>query len=176
MVITLTSVQIPLHAWPYYKCYTNIVFPAINDRTSEYNKNMKSRFDAKKIIKEPFPEGAMVMICESKRQGALQAKYSGPYKILRWTRGGAYELLNPLGKHHPTKVSPDLIKCIDGIDDINLTGVFEVAYIINHLDLPKDHEYLVHRKGYSSQQDSWEPVDIQWKTLHCGILEMHEAQ
>ena len=65
-----------------YDQITNIVFPAINDRTSEYNKNMKSRFDAKKIIKEPFPEGTMVMIHKSKCQGALQVKYSGPYKIL----------------------------------------------------------------------------------------------
>ena len=61
----------------------NIVFPAINDRTSEYNKRMKDRFDGKKIIKETFPDGAMVMIRESKQLGAMQAKYSGPYKILR---------------------------------------------------------------------------------------------
>jgi hypothetical protein len=142
-----------------YDKITNIVFPAINDRTSEYNKHMKQRFDAKKVIKEPFPEGAMVMIRENKRQGALQAKYSGPYKILRRTKGGSYELLNPLGKHHPTKVSPDLIKRIDGVDNIDPTGSFEVATILDHRGTPKNREYLVRWKGYSNQHDSWEPVD-----------------
>ena len=123
---------------------TNIVFPAINDCTSEYNQSMKKHFDGKKIIKEPFPEGAMVMIQESKCLGSMQAKYSGPYKVLRQTRGGAYELLNPLGKCHPTKVSSDLIKCIDGADNIDLTGSFEVAKILDHCGNPKDQEYLVH--------------------------------
>ena len=66
----------------HHEKIAKIVFPAINDRTAAYNKQMKERFDGKKIIKERFPDGTMVMIRESKRLGAMQAKYSGPFKVL----------------------------------------------------------------------------------------------
>jgi transposase InsO family protein len=75
-----------------YKAITQIVFPAINDRTSESNNRLKTRFDSHHIIKEAFPDGAMVMLINQHRSGSMAAKYVGPFKVLRKTRGGSYVL------------------------------------------------------------------------------------
>ena len=68
-----------------------IVLPTINERTNSVNEGRKKKFDKEKTFTE-FTKGDQVMVRVRDEQGKLDAKYEGPYTIVRKNKGDAYAL------------------------------------------------------------------------------------
>ncbi|GJJ71582.1 hypothetical protein EMPS_03932 [Entomortierella parvispora] len=60
---------------------TNIVFPAISEKSKASQKQMVDKFNRSHHITE-FPVGSFVMTKDMEATGSLDARYDGPYKVL----------------------------------------------------------------------------------------------
>lgn len=100
----------------------------------------------------------------------LSDRYIGPYQVTRVMSSGlAFELdLPPSLKQHnvfpisslePFHGTDESARSARRRDDVDETDVaFEVDAILNHRGPPDDREFLIHWKGYPSDEDSWEPL------------------
>ena len=99
----------------------------------------------------------------------MQPAFTGPFKVLRCTRGGSYQLLNTLNELHPTKVPPSHIKLIShkaGFINKAAENPFEVLKVVDHRGAGANVEYRVRWKGYSAQDDTWQKV-VDFNSTNC---------
>ena len=66
-----------------------LVFPTINEVTTQYQAKMKRQFGQRfaNLIIDEYPVGAYVMVKPDFRHNKTESRYEGPYKIMRKTRG-----------------------------------------------------------------------------------------
>ena len=98
--------------------------------------------------------------------GTLEHDYIGPYMIESKNRTGAITLIASNGTPLPRLVRPNQLKFVSHFSPNFKQDVFEVESIVDHRGEGENREYKVHWKGYSSEEDTWEPVsnlfDAEW--------------
>ena len=98
--------------------------------------------------------------------GTFEAQYVGPYMIESKNRMGAITLVTPQGTPLPRLVRPNQLKFVSHFNPEFKENVWEVDRIVNHRGEGDNREYKVHWKGYSCDEDTWEPVsnlfDAEW--------------
>jgi hypothetical protein len=137
---------------------SDVLFPAVEDRLlGRAARAIQDFARSNRILKDPFPIGSYVMILDPTRTKKTNPVYEGPYKILRRTRGGSYQLLDHDQQLYQRSVAPAQMKLVSK-DPSQDPLSFVVDRIVNHKGPASRREYLVRWKGRPASEDSWEPV------------------
>ncbi|EIE80560.1 hypothetical protein RO3G_05265 [Rhizopus delemar RA 99-880] len=162
---------------------SQVVFPAIQDRTDLYTKRQKEKADSKNR-QSIFPEGSYVMVRDREQYNSLSPVYKGPYRVVRQVQGGAYILRDVDETLMSRNYSPEELKLISQDEIIPKDELYEIEAIINHRGEPGNREYLVRWKNYSKDDDSWltaeaftdpESINIYWRKLGKSINQNDEV-
>ena len=124
----------------------NIIFPAITAKSQAAAANRAKKFNASHRLVD-FKPLSHVMIGEI-RDHALAAPFTGPYIVIRKTKGGSYELADSKNNILPRKYAPSQLKLISEPVQTRQVG------ILNHRDTPT-REYLVRWSDYPASPDTW---------------------
>ena len=144
---------------------TKVVFPAASERAKVTQQKMVDKFNAT-VLHNIFADGAIVMALDPIRGNKLDAKYEGPYTVVKQDCNGAYTLRDATGTILERKYAASQLKLVlaDALDP----NAYTVGSILNHRNPNKDrpeHEYLVHWKGYDNPKDhTWEPYSHFFET------------
>jgi transposase InsO family protein len=137
----------------------DLVFPGIDHLSTQQQHVMKDQFDTKhSVAPVRFPAGSYVMAFDPRSNQALAAKYEGPFKVMRRTKGGAYTLQDRTGSILPRDYAPSQLKLIAQAP-LNNGPSYEVESIIDHHGQGADTRYLVKWRGFDASYNSWEPYD-----------------
>ena len=156
----------------------SIVFPSIRERRNEYNANMARQFN-KSHRMVSFPIGSYVMARDPTRENKLSPIYEGPFRVVKRTRGGSYQLMDHDGTLLARAHAPFQLVSVPGpalppLISESAANIFIVESIIDHRRHGRSYEYLVSWKGFDPTHNSWEPAvnffDIQvitnyWKSI-----------
>jgi transposase InsO family protein len=147
-----------------------VVYPSIAERVA-----LQKTFMAKRMNRRTrainYRKGDIVMLKRHERVmnqpiGTLEHEYIGPYMIESKNRTGAITLIASNGTPLPRLVRPNQLKFVSHFSPNFKQDVFEVDAIVDHRGEGDNREYKVHWKGYSSDEDTWEPVsnlfDSEW--------------
>ena len=134
----------------------NVIYPAVSSLTDFKNAQMKSTFnETHKIIPEFKPE-SWVMIKNVTKSGKSEPSYEGPFKVIRRNTGGAYILQDKTGALLNRNIPASQMRAILVQDDDDDES-YVVEAIIDHRGPANKREFLVKWRGYSSEENSWEP-------------------
>ncbi|KAG0317321.1 hypothetical protein BG000_004577 [Podila horticola] len=140
-----------------HEYFTNMVFPAVAEGSSSYQQTMAKQFNRSHKIVD-FPKGSFVMARHEESTGALEAKYEGPFMVVRRTARGSYVLRDNLQQILARNYSPDQLKMVVPLtDDITVKPrSYEIEKIVGH-DLGSEGEmlYQVKWKGYDESWNDW---------------------
>ena len=140
----------------------SLIYPAVSDRIKSGKDKMMQALNKHRrlLLPSSFSTGSTVMIIDPQRNNKFEPKYIGPYTIVRRSHGGAYVLKDPTGDLLDRKVPPDQIKLVSKSRRRvnNDHPIFVVEKIISHRGSAESYEYLVHWKGYSEDENTWEPA------------------
>jgi transposase InsO family protein len=132
---------------------TNIVFPAISEKSKASQKQMIEKFNRSHHITE-FPAGSFVMIKDMEATGALDAPYDGPFKVVRRSTHGTYVLRDTMNRLLARNYAPEQLKLAFSVEDPNApVDSHEVERIVGHRTTAEGETvYMVKWTGYD---DSW---------------------
>ena len=132
------------------KYLTSVVYPAIHDQIDSVNKSRAKLFEKHHNIinNDSFKPGSMVMIMDELRQSKSAPKYTGPFKVVRRNKGGAYILLGPDGTEY--KRPPQFLKQVSPTMPFNPSSV--VKTIVSQRKVNRQMYYLV----------QWEDGETEW--------------
>jgi hypothetical protein len=133
---------------------SNIVFPAIKERTDVYNRMMKDQFDKKHRLVD-IPVGSFVVVRKKGIQKSLAPIYEGPYEVVRKTDRNNYTLKDELGLLLPREYTPSELKLVSQDAVIAKEDVYEFDAIVDHRGEPGNREYKIRWKNYTAADDSW---------------------
>jgi transposase InsO family protein len=135
-----------------------VVFPAIRAKVESYNQKMAKQHDdrVKIITEDNFPPASMVMI-SNKTAKTGEPTFLGPYQVLRRTQGGAYQLQDQAGNLLSRDVPSSQLKPAQEAS-LPAEPSFEVEAVVNHRSKGKNIRYLVKWRGYTDQDNTWEPL------------------
>jgi hypothetical protein len=139
----------------------SLIYPAILDRTMVSKNKMIKALDSKRrlLTSNSFPVGAIVMLRDPLRQNKFEAKYIGPYSIVRRTRNGNYQLKDGTGDFLERHIPPDQLKLVSKKPRKQDTEEQEyvVQYIVNHRGQTGAYEYETKFKGFPVPE--WIPAE-----------------
>lgn len=132
-----------------------VIYPSIRTLSNNNREKAKQHFEATHRIITDIPNGALVMTLPSTIGGKGEAKYEGPYTVIKRSKGGAYTLLDSDKRILSRKYAPSQLKILTG-DDIDMSQTYEINRILRHRkDEKGSYEYLVSWKGYDDKANSW---------------------
>jgi transposase InsO family protein len=138
---------------------SDVVYPAIKNRTDAYNKIMKDQFDKNHRIIH-IPVGSFVVVRKKGIQKALAPVYEGPYEVIRKTDHNNYTLRDELGVLLPREYTPSELKLVSQDAIVSKEEVYEFDAIVAHRGEPGKREYKVRWKNYTAADDSWITADM----------------
>lgn len=162
---------------------SDIVFPAIKERTDVYNKMMKDQFDRKHRLVN-IPVGSFVVVRKKGIQKSLAPVYEGPYQVVRKTDRNNYTLKDELGLLLPREYTPSEMKLVSQDAVIAKEDIYEFDAIVDHRGEPGSREYKIRWKNYTAADDSWITADMftdtqaivnYWKSVK-GAVPKEDAQ
>ena len=162
--------------------FNNYTIPEIRNQIIKTQEKDNEQFKRKhRILKDPFPIGAKVMIknIENKRR-KTDAKYEGPFYVQGYTTNGSYILTDRTGSILSRNLPTSQIKLI--ANETNKSDenkdIYEVQAVINHREVePNGIEYLTTWVGYPDEQtwqkpedfDSPETIKEYWKRRNANM-------
>ncbi|KAF9553135.1 hypothetical protein EC968_010647, partial [Mortierella alpina] len=126
--------------------------------SSDKQKKMIDKFNNSHTIREIQP-GAFVMAIDPIAEGALVPKKDGPFKVVRRTTFGAYELQDATGDILPRHYAPEQLNVVTQDLAQPSEESYEVESILGHSLEDGQLLYKVHWKGYSENEDSFIPYE-----------------
>ncbi|SAL96936.1 hypothetical protein [Absidia glauca] len=137
----------------------DIVMPAIVQRTTDVRSLKQQKFNATHKIVD-YPIGTLVGLMKPIQPNQMEAKYNGPFTIVKKNRGGAYVLQQRNGELLPKAYPPSALKHLSDENDPDSQDRWEVQAIIDHRGSAGKYEYKVRWKGYTADDDTWETADM----------------
>jgi hypothetical protein len=138
---------------------SDIVFPAIKERTDVYNRFMKQQFDDHHRLID-FPVGSFVVVKKKGIRKSLTPIYEGPYEVVRKTASGNYTLRDEMGLLIPRDFTPSELKLVSQDALVALEEIYEFDGIVDHRGEAGHREYKVRWKNYTAAEDSWITSDM----------------
>ncbi len=164
---------IDLNNWTtHQEKIVSLIYPAVNDRIKLLKSDMVQRLNKhRRLLTGTIPKGAIVMVRDPNRQNKFEAKYIGPYTVLRRARNGAYVLKDNTGDLFDRHVTADQLKLISKQarrTDIEDAGkIYTVEKILDHEkdeDHPGKYWFKLLWKGYPEpewiHQDAFIETDM----------------
>lgn len=133
---------------------SDIVFPAIKERTDAYNQIMKDQFDKKHRLLN-IPVGSFVVVRKKGIQKSLSPIYEGPYEVVRKTARNNYTLRDELGLLLPREYTPSELKLVSQDAVVAKEDIYEFDAIVDHRGEAGNREYKIRWKNYTAEDDSW---------------------
>jgi hypothetical protein len=141
----------------FIKINKEIIKPIIASKATNTQNKMKEKFDNNSKIRK-YEEGEWIKLKYPKKQSALEADHHGPYQITTSHKDKSYTVQDIEGKIVKGTFAPkDIIPLSDPL--IENKKVYEVEQIISHRINKSKLEFKVRWKGYSENEDSWEPLE-----------------
>ena len=153
-------ISIPLSEWEEHQNkILSVIYPAISERIKGAKDKLTQILtrNRRMIMPASIPTGATVMIKDVTRENKFEPKYVGPYVIVRRARNGAYVLKDVDGDILDRHVPIDQIKLISKTTRAKDADTYTVYKVLKHRGAPGAYEYLIHWKGYSQDDSTWEP-------------------
>jgi IS30 family transposase len=140
------------------KYMSNIVFPAIKDRTLRIIEEEAKRFNKKNyMIHIKNGDWVMVKIPESQRGNKLQPIYEGPYRVAHRNKNDStYVLKDEMNELLHREYAPYELKVVSVDETAIEDEMYEVDCIRDHRGPPMNREYLVKWSGYGERENTWE--------------------
>ncbi|KAI3629344.1 hypothetical protein MIR68_012621 [Amoeboaphelidium protococcarum] len=136
---------------------TSVVYPVIRKKIGISNAQMSKYFQRrKKMIESSLQPGTMVMALDELRQSKMLPRYTGPFKVVRRNKDGAYLIQGPDGTQYTRPISSlKVAKLSQSFDPHVERGV--VSKIMQHRDDGATKSYLVQLERHSSLElGQWE--------------------
>ena len=135
----------------------DVVFPAISERVRSRTSAIAAKFDATKKLAQ-FPDESFVMLRNPNKKLLGDPTWTGPFKVLKKTKGGSYVLEGLDGALLPRNAAASQLKSVSHVDNEE-RAKFEA--IVNHRKTPQGFEYLVKWHRLSAHHNSWlKPSDF----------------
>ena len=153
-----------------------VIWPAIRKKGELFDEKIKQYFD-KKIVRggqlAAFPVGSYVMMVNLKRKGKTDARYVGPFKVLKENAGGTYTLLSSDGNLLPNKVPPNFLKMISfpGNPATKKTGMRIID--CNSTEGDPSRKYLIEAEGMEDYPEWINPEQV---NPQSEITKFHKAR
>ena len=139
---------------------SEIVFPAIQERTRRIVEEYNKKFNTKNNIITDIPENTSVMVKLPSRTSKLAPIYEGPFTVIRRTQGGSYILRDDHTQEllHRNYV-PSELKIVSIDESAIEDEYYEVEDIRDHRGNEGNREYLVKWVGYGERSNTWQTAD-----------------
>lgn len=135
-----------------------VVFPTVAESSNAVRDRLERKYNVSNQLTS-FPNGAFVMIRQSRLGSKSDPHLKGPFMVVQRTRGGSYVLSDGSNGVLPRNYSPNqlvAVKLPDGLPES-----YEVDRIVAYKYDPttKKYSFLVRWRGYSKEHDTWEPIE-----------------